>query len=98
MSPHNEQSSQLLVAAFGDRPEPFFTAARMRARRQSDPGGKVPPLRKPAGSGTTALTVAASIGPPPGMLVRRRASLSALEYQPVERELALLFECRQRAM
>jgi hypothetical protein len=24
--PHNEQGSQLFVAAFGDRPEPFFAA------------------------------------------------------------------------
>jgi hypothetical protein len=40
-STHDEQSSQIRVAALGDVPEPRLAAARVLARDESEPGGEL---------------------------------------------------------
>jgi hypothetical protein len=40
-STHDEQSSQIRVAALGDVPEPRLAAARVLARDEAEPGGEL---------------------------------------------------------
>lgn len=60
--------------------EPIRSFPPLECARGVNPiqAAKSRPVRKPAGSGTTARTVAAMIGPTPGIAVRRRALSSFL--------------------
>jgi len=68
----NQYAAQAFVASSRNDTEPYLPRGRMIFWRQPDPGRELPTRSEHLGGGRFLLSIAAPIGPTPGISARRR--------------------------